>query len=676
MSRLCLIWILLHVIHTHPNASSLRQTVMLANVYNSDHSLGHLLSKTVEVFSDGPALFLSDVGEDCVRYSMTLLEVNHAQLHIAHIASVNMTSSLYQVFKSSNTRREQLVVMYGSSELIRNAFALANRLDAEFDQHGYYTFIYKWLIIPTDSRCEHFIDAISDVTHVLCFDFLAKPLRQSSAVLFDRCDETVKLKTLVFGDSSRRFSDIHLITSSKNRGTQIESLFPNVKYKLNGRRCRIGAQYWEPHLFIRVPGNASSQYEGFYYDIVQLYARVLNCTAVIMIAPNFQWGVPLENGSWTGIVGQLQQRHVDFTMPGLTVTSSRMEVMDFADFPLQFVGVYGAYKSPGSIPFGVASVAKPFSSGVWLAAVIAVFLYPLFVVVHRRLTQLILSNKQVSVNGRCFNVTRTLKDVLHKYVVNLCLISAISLSQAISLRHCRNLSSRCVWSAWVFFALFLVYIWSANIISYLTVVKKSEPISSFEDLLESDFKYGTTAGTSTETFLKDSASKVHRQIHSNVVKFRRNWPDMGSGLQNVQTKLVLQGEYVFIAEEDGTKYLVAAHCDVVLMDEILYTVRYAVGLQRNSAYKPLVNRITLMLHESGMFDDLLRKLYSELETCDSHQERRQISLGVTELNGIFIAFGAALGVCIIAMYLEIAWFTMSAYFKGHCRIQKKNVSNE
>ena len=213
------------------------------------------------------------------------------------------------------------------------------------------------------------------------------------------------------------------------------------------------------------------------------------------------------------------------------------------------------------------------------------------------------------------------------------------------------------------FALLLVYIWSANIISSLTGVEESEPINDFEDLLGSDFKYGVSASTSTETFLNYSTSKTYQEIYKNILNYRLNAPDMASPSTVLQEQRVLQGEYVYIEEEYTAKHLVATHCDVVLMDEILYTVRYAVGLQRNSAYKPLVNRITSLLHESGMFDDLLRKLYLQLETCDRDRERRQISLGVNQLRGIFVCFGATIACCAVVLLYELGWFTLRRWLQ-------------
>ena len=627
-----------------------------------DWSMIKTLQSAVTALSTQNTAYIFDSTAECASDVDWMLDVRYTQLKTYNISSLKMTLTLNQALRDVNSRREQLVVIYGSNELISNVFDLANLLDAELDQQGYFISIYKWLIITTDSVCEEFIDVISDVEHVLCFQFLQNAFRKRSMLLSKKEDANfLKPKTLLFGKSGRVFSTVHLSTKIR-----VESLFPNMRYNFNGKECRIGTQYWTPHMFIGLPGNTSSpQYGGFYNDVINLYVHVLNCTPVIVVASNCEWGRQLENGSWTGIVGQLQNMHVDLAIAPLTVTRDRAEAMDFADFPLQFSGVYGVYKSPGNIPFGVATVAKPFSAGVWSAVVIALFVYPLVIVVHAGMTHQWSQNSSDKQSRACRSVyiINMIKHITNCYTAQLHKTIAVSVTQSINLSPIRKLSLRCFWSAWILFALILVYIWSANITSYLTVIEKSEPISDFEDLLESDFKYGFTVGTPTGTFLKNSASKVHRQIYSNALKFRQKWPD----LLNARNEMVLQGGYVFIAEEDECKTLVATYCDVMIMDEILYTARYAVGLHRNSAYKPLVNRVTLMLHESGIFDDLLKKLYSKLETCDREQEYQKISLGTQQLSGIFVCFGATIAGCAVVLLYEL-WC-----FRSRLRPQLKTV---
>jgi hypothetical protein len=50
--------------------------------------------------------------------------------------------------------------------------------------------------------------------------------------------------------------------------------------------------------------------------------------------PDFDWtdGNMMKNGSWTGIFGMLQRREVDVTYISVTMSSSRLDLVDFT-FP-------------------------------------------------------------------------------------------------------------------------------------------------------------------------------------------------------------------------------------------------------------------------------------------------------------------------------------------------------
>ena len=49
-----------------------------------------------------------------------------------------------------------------------------------------------------------------------------------------------------------------------------------------------------------------------------------------MSAPGGYWGVRLpHNGSWTGMMGQLERGEADLSIAGFTITMERAEAVDF-----------------------------------------------------------------------------------------------------------------------------------------------------------------------------------------------------------------------------------------------------------------------------------------------------------------------------------------------------------
>lgn len=84
------------------------------------------------------------------------------------------------------------------------------------------------------------------------------------------------------------------------------------------------------------------------------------------------WGIPLNDGNWTGIVGTLQHERADFAF-GLTHTHARSPILDFTriyiDDPVVIVSA-----KPRSLP-NYLSLISPFSGNVYSTDVHHVF-YP------------------------------------------------------------------------------------------------------------------------------------------------------------------------------------------------------------------------------------------------------------------------------------------------------------
>lgn len=61
----------------------------------------------------------------------------------------------------------------------------------------------------------------------------------------------------------------------------------------------------------------------------QIFMKLIAFSFSIREPLDGQWGVPKENGNWTGIVGTLQHEMADFSL-GLTPTYDRAQVIEFS----------------------------------------------------------------------------------------------------------------------------------------------------------------------------------------------------------------------------------------------------------------------------------------------------------------------------------------------------------
>ena len=72
-------------------------------------------------------------------------------------------------------------------------------------------------------------------------------------------------------------------------------------------------------------------YEGFIVDIVEEMSALGNFTFSLVESQDDRYGVEQrEGGGWTGLVGMLLRQEIDVIAADLTITASRLSVMDFS----------------------------------------------------------------------------------------------------------------------------------------------------------------------------------------------------------------------------------------------------------------------------------------------------------------------------------------------------------
>ncbi|CAD5124605.1 DgyrCDS12875 [Dimorphilus gyrociliatus] len=96
-------------------------------------------------------------------------------------------------------------------------------------------------------------------------------------------------------------------------------LFPFSKYGFNGKKMRVGSNYWTSYLDLN-PSNG--KYSGLIIDLTNYIAGDLNFTYEIVLPKDMSWGT-LKNGTWNGLVKQILDKDIDFIIAPL-VNSRRL----------------------------------------------------------------------------------------------------------------------------------------------------------------------------------------------------------------------------------------------------------------------------------------------------------------------------------------------------------------
>ena len=178
---------------------------------------------------------------------------------------------------------------------------------------------------------------------------------------------------------------------------------------------------------------------------------------------------------------------------------------------------------------------------------------------------------------------------------------------------------------------------------------------TLQDMLDqSEFKYGALRGTLTFDNLRNSTHPTEQQIWRNMAEFSRADDSILSDDHDVNMARVRRGGFVYFEEYDVFAKLVSEECDLTVMEEPLYPMSYSIGLQRNSAYKPTMNRISLLILERGIVKKLFRHYFLSNVSCsDASLFSAHQPVTLSQMRSVFAVLGASLVIAGSALCVEV-----------------------
>ncbi|MPC79258.1 Glutamate receptor ionotropic, NMDA 2D [Portunus trituberculatus] len=120
------------------------------------------------------------------------------------------------------------------------------------------------------------------------------------------------------------------------------------------------------------PGGTRLLFRGFMVSVLEYLAQGLNFSFSYQRPPDGTWGAKLPNGSFSGMVGQVQRKDVNFGLGPFSIDAARYEVIDFT-WPVSsvIVKVFAGRGSPEVDPW---AFLLPLGPGVWTAMIASLLL--------------------------------------------------------------------------------------------------------------------------------------------------------------------------------------------------------------------------------------------------------------------------------------------------------------
>ena len=133
---------------------------------------------------------------------------------------------------------------------------------------------------------------------------------------------------------------LNLVKEDKNdRRANLRVSVQKIIYEINqsliliiqGITLSVTSQHNMPYVSLMKNGDGELQlHNGKFVEVFKELSDRLNFSYTVINPPDGEWGVLKEDGTWSGMVGQLETKKVDLAVTDFTITEQRNRVMTFS----------------------------------------------------------------------------------------------------------------------------------------------------------------------------------------------------------------------------------------------------------------------------------------------------------------------------------------------------------
>ncbi|XP_069104060.1 uncharacterized protein [Argopecten irradians] len=462
-----------------------------------------------------------------------------------------------------------------------------------------------------------------------------------------------KIRTMKDSRDRRSFQPVGHVNISGVR-TLYADVFPNVNFHFNGREFLTTTNWWPPFMD-RYEVNGTRVYFGFCQDMLDELASQLNFTYVMTEPADKEWGFMLDNGSWTGMIGELQREEVDMMIAPASIQAGREMVMDFTH-PYYFDTSTILMKRPDPNKTKWRTLIEPFADIVHMCIWITLSLAALVLAVLEKINP--------------FYRHQEVQEEDHQTYQNAFWYMFGALLTQGGDRLPESQTGRTLISFWWLFSIIMVATYSGNLIAFLTVAKDRLPFNSVAELVaQSEYSWGTLGGTYFITMFKDSTLPVYLKVWDGVVKANASDPRALSPDPAIHIQKILKEDYVYFGDKVVMDMRRVNDCRLTTVDEEIPNMSYGVGLPNHSPYTKIFSNKILELLESGIFSIYTHRHWPKVNYCKETVQATAKQISLIDVHSAFILIG--IGIAFGSLVLLAEFIVRYRYKLFSCVIPQK-----
>ncbi|XP_050692921.1 glutamate receptor-like [Eriocheir sinensis] len=400
---------------------------------------------------------------------------------------------------------------------------------------------------------------------------------------------------------------------------------------------KVAIEQWVPYTLV-TEVNGTMTVGGPMGKLLDSFSRIFNVDYMFVQPPDKAWGQKYPNGSWDGMIGQLQRREVEFAVGPFGVTHLREEVCDFTES--MYSENNAIFMVRPTLQTDMAGFVKPFSGTVWVLALVS-----LAVVV---VVMAWVAAAEVRLFGSSWRWSLAKATVWGLKVF----------TQEGSVDVPPFDGSRLLAAVWLLASLVFMSSYGGILTAMLTVPRVTIPIDSLEDLAaQDDLPWKMEKSSMTYQYFSEAKDGVRKKVFDGLA---------GTIIDCWKSRHdVVSGQFAAICDRTTMKKVMSwdfsttGKCHTYISTENVFSnIQIAMAFQTNSTYREGANQIIRSFKQAGILDMWLGAEITNVSQClrspTTDRSEGLSPLNTGDLAGSFLLLAGGLAAAAAAFLLEAA----------------------
>ncbi|PSN40731.1 Ionotropic receptor 132 [Blattella germanica] len=381
---------------------------------------------------------------------------------------------------------------------------------------------------------------------------------------------------------------------------------------------------------------------GYVGSIWRLLEHSLNFKTNFVMPGDGTFGSMMKNGSWTGMVGMVQNGFAEIGTAAFSMTTQRIQVVDYLS-PLVKEKLTVFIQQPDFSDSKRNFYMNSYNYKLWLVVLAAIILLTFCLwISHFVFLQLGILDASEEVNAieLCFSIYGC-----------FCFQGA-----HLAIKKC---SLRIIMFVTYVTALIILATYSATFTSYLAVRNVEYPFTSFQGILEDGtFQFSALKGSAQLNYFENSKDPVLRTIYTRLIApYKETLPSTElSGLLRLCDDRRRYAYMCGIITVNRAKN--SLKCNVVPITGAFVPVTLAMIIRKNSPYRKAFNHILQKLRREGFLHRTLRNVTST--KISTKEEETVTAITIHDIAPLLALLASAVLLSCFILILECL-----LYHKGH-----------